>query len=69
MLGTVQALKEKFVKLDVFPDEHLRFHVRVSFMGKSFIAGGYKSPDEAQRRGVAIMCAMFGSQAEIAGAL
>lgn len=69
MLGTVQALKEKFVKLDVFPDEHLRFHVRVSHMGKSFVAGGFKSPDEAHRRGIAIMCAMFGSRVEAAEAL
>ncbi len=67
MLSTVQALKKKFVKLDVFPDEHLRFHVRVSHMGKSFVAGGFKSPDEAQRRGIAIMCAMF-EMPEIAGA-
>lgn len=69
MLATVHALKEKFVKLDVFPDEQLRFHVRVSHKGKSFVEGGFKSPDEAQRRGIAIMCVMFGTPLETADAL
>ncbi len=49
-----------FCEMNIYPDTDLTFNVRVSLQGKSFVEGGFINPDEAQRRGVAIMLAMSG---------
>jgi|GEM_PF-4185441 len=57
-----KSLNKHFCELRVFPDDQLRFNVRVSMAGKAFVEGGFKNPDEAHRRGVVIMLAMNGMQ-------
>jgi hypothetical protein len=54
------ATNESYCELKIFPDKQLRFNVRVAMGGKTFLAGGFRSPDQAQRRGVEIMMAMRG---------
>lgn len=51
---------ESYCELKIFPDKQLRFNVRVAMGGKTFLAGGFKNPDQAQRRGVEVMLAMRG---------
>ncbi len=52
--------QQDYCEMNIFPNEDLTFNVRVSCRGKRFVAGGFINPDEAQRRGVAIMLAMSG---------
>lgn len=54
------SCSKNICELRIFTDEKLRFNVRVAMGGKTFVEGGFKNPDEAQRRGVAIMLAMNG---------
>lgn len=60
MFFDTKPQKDKFCEIRVFSDENLKFNVRVTLFGKSFVAGGFKNPDEAQRRGIAMMVAMSG---------
>ncbi len=65
--GTRAAIQPRmrddgYCEIRVIPEQDLRFTVRVSLAGKHFVMGGFTNPDEAQRRGVRVMCAMSGLQ-------
>lgn len=55
---------QEFCQLDIFADDNLLFNVRVTCNGKSFIAGGFRNPDQAQRRGMHALLAMSGMPLE-----
>ncbi len=62
MNSQVNIVSKGCCEVKVYPDDSLNFHVRVSMAGRSFVQGGFRNPDEAQRHGIAIMLTMDGLQ-------